>query len=159
VAGIGGLSGVGKTRFVQALFDARVGKGTLNPSLAIYTNMSDDPDPQPIGLASDLIASKSRAILIVDNCASDLHRRLSEVCRAPGSLLSVVTVEYDIRDDDPEETDVFRLEPSSADLIEKLIRARSKMVSQVDARTIASFSGGNARIAIALAGTIKKNES
>jgi hypothetical protein len=159
VARIVGLSGVGKTRFVQALFDARVGERGLNPSLAIYTNMSDDPDPQPVGLASDLIASKSRAILIVDNCASDLHRRLSEACRAPGSLLSVVTVEYDIRDDDPEETDVFRLEPSSVDLIEKLIRARFKSVSQVDARTIASFSGGNARIGIALAGTIKKNES
>jgi hypothetical protein len=159
VARIVGLSGVGKTRFVQALFDARVGKGALNPSHAIYTNMSDDPDPQPVGLASDLIASKSRAILIVDNCASDLHRRLSEACRAPGSLLSVVTVEYDIRDDDPEETDVFRLEPSSADLIEKLVRARFKSISQVDARTIAGVSGGNARIAIALAGTIKKNES
>ena len=154
-----GLSGVGKTRFVQALFDARVGKGSLNPSLAIYTNMSDDPDPQPVGLASDLIASRSRAILVVDNCAPDLHRRLTEAGRAPGSLLSIVTVEYDIRDDDPEETDVFRLEPSSADLIEKLIRARFKTVSQVDARTIAGSSGGNARIAIALAGTIKKNES
>jgi hypothetical protein len=159
VARIVGLSGVGKTRFVQALFDVRVGKRALNPSLAIYTNMSDDPDPQPVGLASDLIASKSRAILIVDNCAADLHRRLSDVCRAPGSLLSIVTVEYDIRDDDPEETDVFRLESSSGDLIERLIRARFKTVSQVDARTIADFSGGNARIAIALADTIKKNES
>lgn len=159
VVRLAGLSGVGKTRFVQALFDGRVGKGSLNPSLAIYSNMSDDPDPQPVGLASDLIASKSRAILIVDNCAPDLHRRLSETCRVPGSLLSVLTIEYDIRDDDPEDTDVFRLEPSSADLIEKLIRARFKTISQIDARTIADSSGGNARIAIAIAGTIKKNES
>lgn len=159
VARIVGLSGVGKTRFVQALFDARIGKGSLNPSLAIYTNMSDDPDPQPVGLASDLTAARYKAILVVDNCASDLHRRLSEACRSPGSQLSVVTIEYDIRDDDPEETDVFRLEPSSADLIEKLVRARFNAVSQIDARTIANFSGGNARIAIALAGTIKKSES
>ena len=61
--------------------------------------------------------------------------------RAPASMLSLVTVEYDIRDDDPEETDVFRLEPSSVDLIEKLVRARFKNISQVDARTIAEFSG------------------
>jgi ATP-dependent Clp protease ATP-binding subunit ClpA len=48
-----GLSGVGKTRLVQALFDDRVGEGSLDPSLAIYTNLSDEPDPQPIGLVSD----------------------------------------------------------------------------------------------------------
>jgi len=131
----------------------------LIPSLAIYTNMADDPDPQPVGLASDLIASGTRAILVIDNCPPDLHRRLSEACRTPASLLSLVTVEYDIRDDDPEDTDVFRLEPSSIDLIEKLVRARFKSLSQVDARTIAGFSGGNARIAIALASTIGKNET
>jgi hypothetical protein len=153
-----GLSGFGKTRLVQALFDARVGKDGLNPSLAIYTNMSDDPDPQPIGLASDLIASKTRAVLVVDNCPPDLHRRLSEICRRPESLVSVITVEYDVRDDEPEETEVFRIDSSSLDLIEKLVRKRFPQVSQVDAGTIATFSGGNARIAIALAGTVDKGD-
>ena len=154
-----GLSGVGKTRLVQALFDSRVGDDSLDPSLAIYTNLADDPDPQPVLLASDLIASKTRAILVIDNCPPDLHRRLSEVCRAPESLVSVVTVEYDVRDDTPEDTDVFRLEPSSLDLIEKLLTARFKSLSQVDAQTIAKFSDGNARVAIALASTIGKNET
>jgi hypothetical protein len=154
-----GLSGVGKTRFVQALFDHRVGKRSLDPSIAIYTNMSDDPDPQPVGLASDMVASGTRAVLVVDNCPPDLHRRLAEVCRSASSLLSLVTIEYDIRDDDPEETDVFRLEPSSVELIEKLVRARFKTISQVDGRTIATFSGGNARIALALAGTVGKNDT
>lgn len=159
VARIVGLSGVGKTRLAQALFDSRVGDGSLDPSVAIYTNLADEPDPQPVLLASDLIASKTRATLIIDNCPPDLHRRLSEVCRSPDSLLSLVTVEYDIRDDDPEDTDVFRLEPSSEGLIEKLIRARFKSLSQVDAQTIAKFSGGNARVAIALASTVGKNET
>ena len=154
-----GLSGVGKTRFVQALFDHRAGKRSLDPSITIYTNMADDPDPQPVGLASDLVASQTRAVLVVDNCPPDLHRRLAEVCRSTNSLLSLVTVEYDIRDDDPEETDVFRLEPSSPELIEKLVRGRFKNISQVDAKTIATFSGGNARIALALAGTVGKNET
>ena len=40
-----GLSGVGKTRLVQALFDARIGARALDHTLALYTNMSDDPDP------------------------------------------------------------------------------------------------------------------
>jgi hypothetical protein len=36
-----GLSGVGKTRLVQALFDERVGQNSLDPSQAIYTNIAD----------------------------------------------------------------------------------------------------------------------
>jgi len=154
-----GLSGVGKTRFVQALFDARVGSRPLPPSLAIYTNLSDNPDPQPTGLASDLIANRTRAVLIVDNCPPDLHRRLSNLCAASGSTVSVLTVEYDVRDDQPEGTQVISLDTSSSELIEKLIRRRFPHVSEVDARTIAEASGGNARIAAALAGTVEQSET
>jgi hypothetical protein len=154
-----GLSGVGKTRLVEALFDSAIGANALDPSLAIYTDTADEPDPQPRGLASDLIASSTRAILVVDNCPPETHRQLSEVVRASGSTISVITVEYDIRDDQPEGTDVFTLESSSLPLIEKLVRARFPDLSQIDARTIAEFSGGNARIALALASTVKKTET
>jgi len=154
-----GLSGVGKTRLVQALFDDRVGAQSLNPSQAIYTNTADGPDPQPIGLASELVAAGTPAILVVDNCPPELHQRLSEVCRQDHSRLSVITVEYDIREDEPEGTEVFTLETSSPELIERLLGQRFLTISQVDARTIAEFSGGNARIAIALAATIGRNGS
>src|SRR5208282_330375 len=154
-----GLSGVGKTRLVQALFDDRIGENNLDPSLAGYTNMADEPDPQPTGLASDLIAARERAIVVIDNCPPDLHRRVSELCRSSGSTVSVITVEYDVREDQPEGTEVFRLEPASIELIEKLVQHRFPALSTVDSRTIAEFSGGNARIAIALASTIDNNES
>ncbi|MGW5840000.1 hypothetical protein ACWFZ6_18505 [Methylorubrum extorquens] len=154
-----GLSGVGKTRLVQALFDARISSRPLPPSLAVYTNLSDDPDPQPAGLISDLIANRTRAILIVDNCPPDLHRRLSDLCAASNSTVSVLTVEYDVRDDQPEGTQVVSLDTSSPDLIEKLIQRRFSHLSEVDARTIAEASGGNARIAIALAGTVQRSET
>ncbi len=159
VARLVGLSGVGKTRFLQALFDSRVGEHALDPSLAVYTNVAEEPDPQPTALASDLIAEGTRQILVIDNCTPDLHRRLSDVCRSQGSKLSLVTVEYDVRDDQPEGTEVFRLEPSSVDLIEKLIRHRFPALSVVNARTIAEHSGGNARMAIAIAGTVGKNDT
>jgi hypothetical protein len=73
--------------------------------------------------------------------------------------LSLLTIEYDVRDDQPEGTDVFELQPSSDDLIEKLLQRRFGTVSQVDAQTIAKFSGGNARVAIALAVTVRAGES
>lgn len=154
-----GLSGVGKTRLVQALFDTRIGSRSLPPSLAVYTDLSDNPAPQPIGLVSDLIANGMRSILIVDNCPPDLHRRLSELCTGKNSTVSVITIEYDVRDDQPEGTQVVTLDTSSPELIEKLIQRRYSQLSQVDARTIAEASGGNARIAIALAETIERTET
>ncbi|MGJ7609237.1 hypothetical protein ACSFA7_33230 [Variovorax sp. LT1R20] len=154
-----GLSGVGKTRLVQALFDARIGSRPLPPSLAVYTNLSDNPDPQPTGLASDLLANRTRAILIIDNCPPDLHRRLTELCSAQTSTVSVLTVEYDVRDDQPEGTQVVTLESSSSELIEMLIRRRYPHLSPVDARTIAEASGGNARIAVALAETVERSDT
>jgi hypothetical protein len=154
-----GLSGVGKTRLAQALFDPRIGSRPLPASLAIYTNLSDNPDPQPTGLASDLVANRTRAVFIVDNCPPELHRRLSDLCGGRDSTVSVLTIEYDIRDDQPEGTQVVRLDTSSPELIETLVRSRFTYLSQVDARTIAEASGGNARIAIALAETVDRSDT
>ncbi len=155
-----GLSGVGKTRLVQALFDNRIGNQTLNPNQVFYTDMSDGPEPDPRAFAELLLAAKTRAILIVDNCPPDLHRRLTQTCSIPQSTISLLTIEYDVREEDvPEETSVFRLEPASEEIIEKLIQKRFSFISQVNARTIAIFSGGNARVAIALSNTVKKGET
>ena len=154
-----GLSGVGKTRLVQALFDDRLGENALNQYQAIYADVSDMPVPDPVTIANQLISEKTRAILIIDNCPPDLHHRLTQVCSRQQSTVSLLTVEYDVRDDLPEETRVFRLEPASDNIIEKLISNRFSHISQVDTRTIANISGGNARVAIALAGTVHSGET
>jgi hypothetical protein len=152
-----GLSGVGKTRLVQALFDASVGHDALNLDLAYYTNISDNPIPDPVSFASQLIAADTKAVLIVDNCSQELHRQLTKACaKSPVNLL---TIEYDIRDDLPEETKVFRLEPASDELIKKLLQKHYKHISPPNAHTIAEFASGNARVAIALANTLKQGES
>ncbi len=154
-----GLSGVGKTRLVQAIFDERIGEQALNRSQAFYTDISHNPNPDPKTFAEQLISDKTRGILIVDNCPPDLHHRLTQTCSETHSTVSLLTVEYDIRDNLPEETSVYKLEPASKEIIKKLIKKRFSHISQVDAETIANFSGGNARVAIALANTIQKGET
>ncbi|MEK4290420.1 hypothetical protein [Paenibacillus sp. FSL P4-0502] len=153
-----GLSGVGKTRLIQSLFDSRIGERALNSSHVFYSDISDSPHPDPRNFAEMLTTSQRPLILIVDNCPPELHRRLTSICSAAGSQLSLLTVEYDVRDDQPEETEVYRLEPASSDLIEKIILNRFAHITEIGARTIAEFAGGNARIAIALAKTIEKGE-
>ncbi len=154
-----GLSGVGKTRLVQSLFDERLGVSALPKSQAVYANVGDAPVPSATSVASDLLAIGGRAILVIDNCPTDLHHAVSEVVRSEHSKLSVITVEYDIREDKPEGTSVVSLQPSSDDLIERLISKKHPAVSQLDARAVAKASGGNARVALAIAGTIEQSDS
>ncbi len=155
-----GLSGVGKTRLVQALFDGRIGENALSPNIAFYADLSDSPNPSPEQLAEQLVSENARAILIIDNCSPELHKKLSFICAGQNSQLSLLTVEYDVRNEDfSDETNVFNLEPSSDELITKLILNRCPHISQVDAGTIAEASGGNYRIALALAGTVRKGDN
>ncbi|MBP1991184.1 hypothetical protein [Paenibacillus eucommiae] len=153
-----GLSGVGKTRLIQALFDERICEKPLNRSQVFYSDSSDSPFPDPRNFAERLIALQNPIVLVIDNCPPDLHRRLTSICSAAGSLISLITIEYDVREDQPEETEVYHLEPASVELIEKVMLARFGHISQVSVRTIAEFSGGNARIAITLARTIERGE-
>lgn len=46
-----GLSGVGKTRFVQAIFDTNIGNDVPASSQVLYTDMSDSPEPLPNAIA------------------------------------------------------------------------------------------------------------
>ncbi len=154
-----GLSGTGKTRLVQALFDARIGSNALPTELALYTDIADEPDPSPKNLMCHLINNRQRAILIVDNCLPETHRSLTTICAETHSTLSLISVEYDVGEDEPEKTEVYRLEPSTHELIERLLEQRMPQTSQVDRRRMAELSGGNAKLALALANTVKQGES
>lgn len=154
-----GLSGLGKTRLAEALFDSRVGANSLDPAEAIYTDIGDNPVPSPHELINKLIKNDASAIVIVDNCTPQTHRRLVETCRQHGSKVRLLTIEYDVGEDDPEGTWVFRLEPASDEITEKLVQKRYPQISSVDIRRISEFSGGNARIALALAKTVGKGAS
>lgn len=154
-----GLSGVGKTRLVQALFEEGVGEESLDPSIAIYTDYSEETEPTARNMARQLIAQKQRVILIVDNCNPQTHSELARLCAGETSELSLLTVEYDVADDEPEHTDVFRLQTASPELVSEWIKETFRDISQVDREAIAKFSDGNFRVAGVIAGTLRKGET
>ena len=133
-----------------------MGDTSLNRYQAYYCDTGKKPTPDPRTFAHILLKTNTRAFLIVDNCPQKLHRELTQICSVQDSQISLITIEYDIREDEPEGTDVYRLEPASTDLIESLLRSRFT-VAQGEARRIAEFAGGNARIAMALAVATKNS--
>jgi hypothetical protein len=153
-----GLSGVGKTRLAQALFDPRIGSEALNKHQVYYAD-GVATEPNPIQLADQLIAGRYSAFLVIDNCSEELHRAINQRCCQENSNIRLLTVEYDIKEDAPTETDVYRLQPSDDQLIKELISQRYPGVSQIDRSTIARFSEGNTRVALALADSVMHDGS
>lgn len=156
-----GLSGVGKTRLVQALFDERITTAAtpLGKENVIYTDLSDNPVPQPNGMLEALISVGSDCVVVVDNCGQEIHQKLCETVKRKGSQLRLITIEYDIRDHIPEGTVCYRLEGSSDELIKELLVRRFDILSEADIDKIVEFSEGNSRVAFALAdSTDQQNE-
>jgi hypothetical protein len=154
-----GLSGLGKTRLVQALFENGVGEEPLDPGVAIYTDYSTETEPTARDMARQLVSSGQRTILIVDNCNPATHAELARICSEAASNVSLLTVEYDVRDDEPERTEVFRLQSAAPGLVAKWLEGQFPDISQVDRERIAEFSDGNFRVARAVAETLERGET
>jgi hypothetical protein len=63
-----GLSGVGKSRFVQALFEEDIGADSLNRAAVIYADLGDTLDPTASELVGQLIVLQQPIFVVLDNC-------------------------------------------------------------------------------------------
>ena len=154
-----GLSGVGKTRIVQALFDETIGTSPLDRTIAVYVDDGADHDPPVPTMLERLQAEETRIVMVVDNCSSDLHSILARKVSASDADVRLITVEYDIRDDKPQNTEVVHIEADGPNVAEKLLVRRYPKIGQSNAYKIAQFAGGNARIALAVAERVEEGES
>ena len=159
VVRLAGLSGVGKTRLAQALFDKSIGENSLNKEKVIYCDIGKSPNPVPITFIQELIALQEYVIVIVDNCEKELHNKLAEFVCAPNSRVSMLTIEYDVKEDINIESYNYYLDTSSDETIRKLLKRDFDYIEDNNIETIVSCSDGNFRIARYLAKTIDKNES
>lgn len=157
-----GLSGMGKTRLAQALFDDRIGTGALDPRQAVYTDIGDEPTPTPRDMLTRLAHDGKTAVVIVDNCPPQLHSQLVKELRGiSAAKLSLLTIEYDVSDDERQrkETQAFSLEPASNSVIERIIVRHNLHISRPSAGRIVEVAGGNARLALALAEGVNERDN
>ena len=153
-----GLSGVGKSRIIQALFEESVGNNSLDKNLAIYADLGEDVTPSAREVLERLIIEKRSAIIVLDNCPSGIHNQLARHVFS-SSGIRLVTVEYDIQEDRPEVTSVVRINAEGTGIAETLIKRQHPHLGQVNAQRLAEISGGNARLALALADAVSEEES
>ncbi|MCG9487237.1 hypothetical protein [Acinetobacter pittii] len=152
-----GLSGVGKTRFAQALFDERIGENSLDHRNVWYCDLGDSPVPMPEHFIEELIQKNKSYILIVDNCGQDTHANLTR--KVQNTQIALMTIEYDVKDDLPERTDVYKLKPISVEIVQKVIERHYPHINDLNSRKVAEFAGGNYRLALAIASNIERTDN
>lgn len=152
-----GLSGVGKTRFAQALFDERIGENSLDHRNVWYCDLGDSPIPMPEHFIEELIQKDKPYILIVDNCGQDTHSNLTR--KVQNLQIALMTIEYDVKDDLPERTNVYKLKPISVEIVQKVIERHYPHINDLNSRKVAEFAGGNYRLALAIASNIERTDN
>lgn len=156
---IAGLSGVGKTRFVQALFDETVGEDALDRTSVVYVDTGADPIPSARQLIDQFIQDGRAVTIVIDNCQPALHADLASRITSSENRIKLITVEYDIRDDKPQTTEVVHIEADGPEIAEALVLRRYPQIGQANARRVATFAGGNTRVALAVADGVSDGES
>lgn len=154
-----GLSGVGKTRFVQALFDETVGDTALDRTSVIYTDTGEEPVPSARQMIDQLVQAGKTATVVIDNCPPDLHAGLASRISNSENRIKLITVEYDIREDKPQTTEVVHIEADGPEIAEALVLRRFPKIGPANARRVAMFSSGNTRVALAIAERVEDGES
>jgi hypothetical protein len=159
VVRLAGLSGVGKTRFAYSIFSNDFENIILNNSLLLYCDISNNPNPEPITMVNYLLKLGKRVVLVVDNCEKNMHSQLTELCKSEKSEISLLTIEFDAKEDDLIETTNYYMTVSSDKTIEKYIKNNFNYINHSNLQTIIEMSGGNFRMAKYLSSSLDKIHS
>ena len=138
---IAGLSGVGKTRFVQALFEENVGEEPLDRTNVIYKDIGANSDNSEL-IIEQLIVQNQNPIVVLDNCPLTLHNIISTLISSKGSKIKLITIEYDIVDNLSQDTDVVKLNTCDTDIATALVLKHFGYISTPDAHKIAKLAEG-----------------
>ena len=139
-----GLPGVGKTRSVyEALSSDDLRHQVLYIQSASGLVSS--------GLISELVNNQDNsAILVVDECSLEQHKRLTDALSTQGSRLGLITMSYEVGNL-PNPTVELQASPLEVETIEGILHREYPNLPSLTMRRLAEFSGGYPRIAVLLA--------
>ncbi len=143
-----GISGMGKTRFAEAVFDRRVGDGSLDPATAIYADVGHDLAVSVPVLVEQLAGAGSRAVVVADNCPASVHAQAASIIARTAGRVSLLTIDHELLEQAPEGTLVVRMAENTAEAIAGLLELRCPWLGAEGRRHLADASGGNARVAL-----------
>lgn len=136
-----GHSGLGKSRLA---FEAlRSSQGDVFSPLVIYARHYDIDLARQV---QSLVAARRRAVVIVDDCSPDGHRRLSDEVRRVDSQLSLLTLDFSLHEPDSEDY-MIQLTEARSDVIKGILVELSAAAGD-DLKRATEFCAGYPQIAV-----------
>ena len=164
VARLVGLSGLGKSRLALETFAPPADTATSPRQLAlskqcIYVKDGADREREVVDALRELKARRVRAIVVVDECPLALHDKLAPVVSTSGSLLSLLTLDFE-PDSEPRSRHCrfIRLMYLSNAETDELLRSTHPHLSPDIASRIVSFARGFPRMVEFLAAAAATTE-
>lgn len=161
VARLAGLSGLGKTRMALELFrpppsSADEPEQAAFSAACVYVGDGASAAETLRQTMLSLRERRTRAIVVVDECPVDLHEKLEPIAVAPGSVLSLLTLDYDPTSDPrSSRCRFFRLEAFGTQPMTELLRRSHAHVPDAHLSKIAEFAQGYPRMAHLLVEAIR----
>ena len=157
-----GLAGIGKSRLTLEAFGPDHGNGESALSLdhlVLYANESDAGSAAIKNVVQMLADTGSRAIVVVDDCASASHRRLAGMVAARRSRLSLLTIENTkTGPTSAPDSSVFHVELAPSTVTETIIDRDRPGIPHPDRRRLHLFSRGFPEIAVRVAQAWAENK-
>ena len=143
---LAGLSGLGKTRLA---FEALRKAPISCRARVVYTHGGFGAE-RILGVVQAIREFGKSAIIVVDDCPTDMHKTLAAIVEHVNSKLSLLTIDYDPAPPSPEYTSITI--PRAADkVVIDIIRQVAQGVSDADANRLAQFAQGFPQISVLIA--------
>lgn len=152
-----GHPGIGKTRFVEALFDRDVGISPLNHMHVIYRNVAFGSDLGIDEVLCHLAQYDRMHIMVLDNCSPKLHRQTLD-CIGANRNVKLISIDFDVGDDSPSGTLLVRISLRSTEIAKDILLHQHPSLGYANASRIAKFSDGNPRLARFFAERVESGE-
>ncbi|MCX5497636.1 hypothetical protein OSH11_23260 [Kaistia dalseonensis] len=143
-----GPSGYGKSRFTfEVLGRTSTFADEIDRSSVIYTDGSISGE-ECVKLALELATTGFPAILVVDECADDLHNKLASIAARNNSRLRLVTLDIETKVLQANNTLSVRVEKSDDKLIGEIAKSIAPSLSDGDTRFITEIAEGFPSMAV-----------
>lgn len=148
VVRIAGPSGFGKSRFAYEMLNSASSlSGEAENASVIYADYSVIGD-EVLKLALEIADAGSTAILVIDECADDIHLKVAEFAGRDGSSLRVVTLNVETKIIQAKNTLTIRLERADDAMVKAIAKGIVPELNETDTRFIAELSNGYPSMAV-----------